>query len=288
MFPGRRAGDYRTPELSPDDTGLVRELIRRETGVELASQDYLIKQRLTTVARRLALDDAQHVVRELRLGGRHKLEISVVDAMTTNVTSFFRDPRVFGCLAGHVFPELVRLTTQERRPLVIWSAACSSGQEPVSLAILLHERFPQLLAPGRCQIVATDVSPAMVERAAAGVYTGREIGHGLSDTRIAANFDRQGDHWLVKPHLRALIQARTLNLLRSYAEVPRADLVLVRNVLIYFSPENRAAVLEKMRHEVLAAGGSLLLGGSESGLFAMTNVGFRSERLPGGTRYLPI
>lgn len=276
-------------ELSEADLQLVRDFIRRETGIELSSDDYLIRERLFRLSRRLGLPSPRDVTQQLRQGADAKFQGAVTDAMTTNVTSFFRDPRLFARLADDILPELVDTTRAEGRPLVIWSAACASGQEAVSTAIVLLERFgPVVDRPGRVRIIATDISAPMVERTNAGTYSGWEMGEGLSDEQIARFFERRGDRWATRSSIRRMIEARPLNLLGRWTGIPRCDVVLLRNVLIYFSDGNRDLVLRRIRHEVIRPGGSLLLGGSESGLFTMTDAGFRPDRRHRATRYLPV
>ncbi len=248
-------------ELSADDLDYVEQLVRERIAVQLTGKAYLIESRLAPVARLHKLASLQELVRQLKLQSNPELEGDVIDAMTTNETSFFRDRHPFDVLAEKVLP---RLLGAGGDPLTIWNAACSSGQEPLSIAMLLNDKFPQLVATRRVRILATDVSPAMIDRAKRAVYSRFEINRGLPADYATRFFQQQGRDWQARKELTDLIEARLLNLIDPWSEVPRADVVMIRNVLIYFSPQVKRDILHRIASQVLKPGGFLFLGASES------------------------
>jgi chemotaxis protein methyltransferase CheR len=162
-----------------------------------------------------------------------------------------------------VLPELVRRRADVRR-LTIWSAACSSGQEPYSVAILCRHHFPDL-AGWNVRLIASDLSTAMLERARRGLYSGLEVSRGLSAELLGAYFEQQADGWQVRDDIRRMVEFRPINLSSAWPELPPLDLVLLRNVLIYFDVPSRQQMLDRVR-KVLQPDGYLLLGGAETTL----------------------
>jgi chemotaxis protein methyltransferase CheR len=252
-----------TTKLDVDDLSYVEELVRTKIAVQLTGKDYLIESRLAPVARLHKLASLQELVRQLKLRTNPGLESDVIDAMTTNETSFFRDRHPFDVMAADVIPRVLA-STGNPGSLTIWNAACSSGQEPLSIAMLLNDKFPQLVATKRAKILASDVSPAMVDRTRRAVYSRFEINRGLPADYATRFFQQQGRDWQARRELTDLIDARELNLIEPWHGLPRCDVVMIRNVLIYFSPQVKRDVLQRIASQVLKPGGFLFLGASES------------------------
>lgn len=250
------------PTLSALDAEFVRRLVRDRAAIELGrDKDYLIETRLALLgaASRPAVPASELIARAR--SGHAGADTAIVEAITTHETSFFRDRALFDLLASDLVPGLMQRRSVART-LTLWSAACSTGQEPYTLAILLRERLPAL-ADWTVRIIATDLSAKVLERARAGRFTQLEVQRGLSATQLLQHFDRDGGHWVAKPALRRGIEWRQLNLASPWHLGLRPDLVLLRNVLIYFDPAARRSVLDRMRH-TLASDGALLLGAAET------------------------
>ncbi|MEM9703848.1 MAG: protein-glutamate O-methyltransferase CheR, partial [Planctomycetota bacterium] len=207
-----------------------------------------------------------------RRTGSPTLEGRVAEALTINETSFFRDPTPFDAVREDVLPRLVQ-ENAARREIRIWCGASSTGQEPYSLAILIREKFPQL-ATWNVRILATDIADSMLARTAAGTYSSLEMNRGMPASLCIRHFDRVGTAWRVKRHLRAMIEVQKLNLVGAWPPLGRFDLVLLRNVLIYFDPTTKEAVLNRVA-AAMNPGGALLLGCTESVLGLKTP--FRPE-----------
>jgi chemotaxis protein methyltransferase CheR len=219
----------------------------------------LAERRLQPVMRRFDFRDMTALLRELRLG-REALADAVTQAMCVNDTGFFRDGDVFRRLAERVLPRLVARRAGEKR-LRVWSAATSTGQEAYSLAILLEETG--LAREGwSIDLVASDLSAEAIERAERGRYAGHEIERGL-DARMVRWFRRDGNEWVVDGALRRMISFRRFNLLDSFGWLDDLDLILCRNVLMYFDAATRANVLARLA-ETLSDDGVLVLGETES------------------------
>jgi chemotaxis protein methyltransferase CheR len=197
----------------------------------------------------------------MREGRNEALIGQVVDAMTTNETSFFRDRHPFDAMKKVLLPGLVERRAAQRH-LRIWSAACSTGQEAYSLAMMLRDDFP-LLAAWRIEIIGTDISPSAVARARDGAYSTFEVQRGLPIQLLIRHFDQAGEQWRIKPGLRRMADFREFNLLSELAPLGQFDIILCRNVLIYFDIPTKTRVLQAM-HRRLARDGALILGGAES------------------------
>jgi chemotaxis protein methyltransferase CheR len=201
------------------------------------------------------------MVSALRLGGVKELHGKVVDRMTTNETSFFRDLHPFEALKRTVLRELIARRSQERT-LNIWCGACSSGQEPYSIMMLLRDAFPAL-ADWNISLLATDLSAGMLERARAGLYSQLEINRGLPAPMLVKYFEKRENDWRVNDRVRRGIEFRELNLVRPWSGVARMDIIFLRNVMIYFAPEAKRAILAQVR-ALLRPDGYLFLGGAET------------------------
>jgi chemotaxis protein methyltransferase CheR len=242
----------------------VCDLVRRHSAIMLdPSKAYLVDSRLTPLARQLEFASIEALVAAMQSKPYGELHRQVVDAMTTNETSFFRDIHPFDVLRQTVLPELIA-RRGALKSLRIWSAACSTGQEPYTIAIMLRENFPQL-ANWNIRIIATDLSQQVLGRAKEGLFSQQEVNRGLPVTMLVKHFKREGMQWRVNPEVRALIQFSELNLIANWPTMPALDIVFLRNVLIYFSPETKSAILEKVRRS-LSPDGYLFLGGAETTL----------------------
>lgn len=267
--------------LSATDVQFFSALVDRRIGVQLAGKEYLIESRLQPLAREHGLSTVADVVAAMRRGDR-AIEDAAVEAMTTNETSFFRDQHPFETLVTDVIPEVIAGTGGR---LTIWNGACSSGQESYTLAMSIVDNFPDLKMPGRTTIVSTDVSPQMVERTKEGTYSRFEVNRGLPASQAVKHFDQAGRNWVAKPELRAMIDARELNLLERWSGLPKCDVVLMRNVLIYFTVPVKQDILRRIRTDVLKPGGCLLLGASETTVGI--DDGYEGRRVGGSTFYYP-
>ncbi|MDA8291763.1 MAG: protein-glutamate O-methyltransferase CheR [Actinomycetota bacterium] len=223
-------------------------------------KQYLVESRLLPVLQRHGAESIADLVRALRRGDA-AVETSVVDAMTTNETSWFRDAAPFEALRTYVIPELVASNVTRRR-LAVWSAACSTGQELYSVAMLLDSEFSDV-ASWHLDLHGTDLSTAVVERARAGVFSPLEINRGLPAAHLVRYFNREGARFVISDSLRSRARFQTFNLARPWPQVQDYDIILLRNVLIYFDVDTKRHVLESARAH-LRPGGFLLLGTAET------------------------
>jgi len=251
-------------KLSDTDYDAFRKILEDACGIVLGeNKHYLVTSRLNRLSEELSYPSLSDMLDKLRQGGDAKLKERIVDAMTTNETSWFRDRYPFEMLKNSLLPELAK---QKINPLRIWSAASSTGQEIYTISMTLHE-FKQSnpgMLTGRVEIVGTDISPTVIKVAQAAKYDELSMGRGLSDERRQRFFiDNKDGGWTVKPEIRMGTRFTELNLLNSYTLLGKFDIIFCRNVLIYFSSELKTDILNRMA-QVLKPGGLLFLGGSES------------------------
>ena len=247
------------------DFDYIAQLVWRRSAIVLEpGKEYLVESRLTPLVRREGGEKVADLVARLQESTETTLHAQVVDAMTTNETSWFRDRLPFDALTGHVLPDLLQKRAASRR-ITIWSAGCSSGQEPYSIAMLLMNALS--MHPGwSVQIIATDLSEEMLARARRGRYGQLEVNRGLPAQLLVTNFERIGMEWEVKESIRNMVDFRHLNLAGPFdAMLPQVDVVFLRNVLIYFDVETKKQVLKRVR-TVLRPDGYLFLGGAETTL----------------------
>lgn len=242
-----------------------RTFLEKTCGILLGSnKQYLVSSRLNKLMEQQGIKSLGELVRKIQATPRSGLKEQVVDAMTTNETLWFRDTYPFEVLKNRVFPELVKSGVGQR--LRIWSAACSSGQEPYSISMTVdeYERASPSQPKLGVQIVATELSGAMLAASKAAEYDTLAIARGLSSERLQRYFEPKAPgRWVVKPAVRARVEFRVQNLLDSYAALGKFDIVFCRNVLIYFSADVKKDILKRI-HATLKPGGYLFLGASEA------------------------
>ena len=247
--------------LSEQDRAYLRELVRVQAANNLLpSNSGDLQDRLWAVAQREGAASVTELMANLRSGRSAILHRVVAEAMTIKETSFFRDVAPFDALRTRLLPEFIERRKASRR-LRIWSAACSTGQEAYSVAMLLREHFP-LLAAWDVQIVGTDISQTACDYARRGRYRPMEMQRGLPITYRSRYFEQQGDEWVVCAPLRKLVRFERADLCSPHAARGMFDLVLLRNVLLYLSREDRVAVLRHV-HAHMQPGAPLLLGSAE-------------------------
>jgi chemotaxis protein methyltransferase CheR len=241
----------------------VRELVRRESAIVLQpGKEYLVEARLLPIARQMGLPDVGKLVETVRLRPDVDSTRRIVEALTTNETSWFRDGDPFTALTSTVLPELLASRGPADR-LQIWSAACSSGQEPYTIAMLLEDALPN--AASRVSITATDLSREMVERTKSGRFSQLEVNRGLPAPMLVRHFTRAGSEWEVAPALRRMVTASELNLAAPLPRMGPFDVVYLRNVLIYFDLPTKQTILRRVR-ELMRPDGWLFLGAAETTL----------------------
>jgi chemotaxis protein methyltransferase CheR len=250
--------------IAAADFNFVRELVLRASAIVIGpGKEYLVETRLAPLAKMEGFASIEELIRKLRTTGSTMLEGKVVDMMTTNESSFFRDLHPFDALRKTLIPGLIE-KAGINRTLNIWCAACSSGQEPFSIAMLLRDHFPQL-NNWMVNIVATDISPTMLERARSGIFNQIEVNRGLPAPMLVKHFTKADGLWKVRDDILKMVTFRELNLIRPWVGLPKCDLVFCRNVLIYFDAVTKSDILKRIR-TVLKPEGYLFLGGAESTL----------------------
>lgn len=224
-------------------------------------QAYMLEQQLTPIAKRIGLDDVAELVNSLRKTDDQSLANLVAEAVTVNETSFFRDAHLFDALKTTIIPELVQRLSDVQR-IRIWSAACSCGQEPFTIAMILRDHFPELI-DWNVEIIATDISDEMISKSETGEYSQLEVNRGLPAHKLVRFFEQKGPTWRVKEELKELIEFRKLNLKNDWPPFGQFDLVFVRNVLIYFNQNTKSEILNRVRR-VMRPDSYLFIGSAET------------------------
>lgn len=241
--------------IAPDAFEFVATLVRTRSAIQLSTgKEYLVESRLAPLARAAGAADVGAYIRTLRQDSR--LHPQVVEALTTNETSWFRDRTPFATLREKVLPEMA---AARRNRLRVWSAACSSGQEPYSIALLIADEFPGIVP----SIVATDLSERMLAQGRDGRYSQLEVNRGLPAPTLVKHFTREGASFQISPALRRQVTFQHHNLLDAPPAGGPFDVIFLRNVLIYFDVATKREVLARVR-SVLAPGGVLFLGAAET------------------------
>jgi chemotaxis protein methyltransferase CheR len=248
--------------LSVPEFNYVRRLVLDQSAIVLEEdKGYLVESRLLPLARREGFASINLLVQRMQTEPFHALHRRAVEAMTTNETSFFRDFHPFEGLKKFVLPDLIARRAAEKA-LSIWCAASSSGQEPYSLAMLMRENFPQLLR-GKVHILATDLSTEILARAREGRYSQLEANRGLPASLLVKYFQKRGCDWYLRDDIRNMVDYQIVNLANAWPVLPPMDIVMIRNVLIYFSVETKKEILAKVRR-VLKSDGYFFLGAAET------------------------
>lgn len=249
--------------LSASAFGFVADLVRRDAAIVLApGKEYLVEARLLPLARAGGHASVADYVTTLQARGSAADREAVVEALTTNETSWFRDREPFEALVAHVIPDLLRSNAGRRR-ISIWSAACSSGQEAYTIAMLMAEHV--IPRGWTVDILATDISAEMLQRTKEGRYSQLEISRGLPAPMMVKHFNKVGTHWQVSDQLRSMVRVQKFNLAAPLPPLPVFDVVFMRNVLIYFDTPTKKSILQRTRR-VLSPEGYLVLGGAETTL----------------------
>lgn len=252
-------------DLSFADFDFVRTLVKQHSSISLDdSKGYLVSSRLLPVARAQGYDSVTKLITHLRSRPHGEIHTSVLEAVATTETSFFRDFHPYEALRDQVIPDLVRKRRDTTRMLSIWSGACSSGQEPYSVAMVLRQTIPDI-ENWTIQLLASDFSGAMVERAREGVFKQLEVNRGLPARLLVRYFDQCGSSWWAKDEVKRMVTFFQQNLDREWTRIPQVDLLFLRNVLIYFDVETRRRILRRVRRH-LRPDGYLIMGAAETTL----------------------
>jgi len=247
--------------VTPLDYEYLRKLLKERSGLDLsADKQYLVESRLAPLARKSGVPGIPELVLKMK-GGAEALTSEVVEAMTTNETFFFRDKLPFEHLKEAVIPALVQARAA-RRSLRIWCAASSTGQEPYSIAMCLKEAGPKL-SGWRTEIVATDLSLAVLEKSKAGIFSQFEVQRGLPIQMLVKYFTQNGELWQLNAEIRSMVQHRQLNLLQDFSHLGSFDVIFCRNVLIYFDQDTKTGIFDRLAR-MLEPDGVLALGAAES------------------------
>jgi len=261
----------------------IANLIRTKAAIVIEpGKTYLVESRLNPVARENGLSSIEHLVEALQKPGSQRLHQQVIEAMTTNETSFYRDLHPFDALRQQVLPELIKSRSKERT-LSIWSNACSSGQEVFSIAMLIREHFPELLN-WKLRLIASDLSTQILNKAQEGIFNQTEINRGLPMPLLLKNFEKKGLQWQIREDVRKMVEFKVVNLIESFPMMPAFDIVFLRNVLIYFAPQSKQDILNKV-HRGMKPDGYLFLGGAETTM--NLNVAFKRESVGKTVCYRP-
>jgi chemotaxis protein methyltransferase CheR len=248
--------------MTPLDYDYLQKTLKDRSGLMLTSdKTYLLESRLLPLAGKIGVAGLSELVAKMKGCGGEKLILDVVEAMTTNETFFFRDKTPFDHFRDSVLPELVKARAG-RRSLRIWCAAASTGQEPYSLAMIVKE-MASLLSGWRVDIVATDLSPEVLEKSRSGIYTQFEVQRGLPIQLLVKHFTQIGTMWQIDANTRSLVQFRQFNLLQDFLPLGKFDVIFCRNVLIYFDQVTKSDIFNRLA-KASEPDGYLFLGAAET------------------------
>ncbi len=265
--PAKQTGSLGLPATSigREDFAYLQVLMRQRTGIALeAGKEYLAETRLAALALREGYGSMAALLESLHTEARSgELHGRVVEALTITETSFFRDLHPFEALKRVILPRRIESSASDQC-VNIWSAACSSGQEPFSIAMLIRESFPRLI-PGGVRIIASDLAHEVLERARSGTFTQVEVNRGLPAPLLVKYFTQKGHAWQIRDEVRRMVEFRELNLAGQWPALPAMDVIFLRNALLYFDVDVRHAVLKNIAR-CLRPEGYLVLGGGETTL----------------------
>ena len=248
--------------MTTSDFDYIRNFVREQSAIVIEpGKEYLVHSRLQALRRKENFTSTESFVGKLRSDPNKGYHGKVVEAMTTNETSFFRDIHPFEALRKVLLPQFMASRAKERQ-LNIWCGAASTGQEPYSVLMLIAQNFPELLS-WDIKFIATDLSREVLARARAGRYSQLEVNRGLPAAFLVKYFARQGIEWQIQDDLRRRVDFREMNLVKEWPLMPPLDFVFLRNDMIYFDIHTKKAILAKIRR-LLRPGGYLLLGGAET------------------------
>ena len=248
--------------MNADDFNFYKKFLYERTGLALTEDKiYLLESRLASVLRKWMFGNLEEMTKALRLTPDRKLVTEVVDAMMTNETLFFRDDRPFKHFRASILPAMLK-AREGKKALRIWSAACSTGQEPYSIAMTLCETLPGIES-WRIELVATDISETALSQAMNGTFSQFEIQRGLPIQHVMKYFRQEGQTWKITDKIKSMVKFERFNLLERMDRFGTFDVIFCRNVLIYFDEETKKKVLQGLTRR-LAPDGCLFLGGSET------------------------
>jgi chemotaxis protein methyltransferase CheR len=257
-------------QVTQEEIQVIARLVLDLCGIVLdESKGYLIEHRLSDVAQKSGCATFSEFYYKVRYQNDEKLKNLIIDAITTQETLFFRDASPFDALQFKVLPELIdaRSKTAFPKRLRFWSAACSTGQEPYSIAMMLHEMLPDIHS-WNINILATDIADSAIQKASLGQYSEHELQRGMKPQYLNKYFIKQGTNWKVKDELRALIAFKKINLLKPFPGMGPFDVIFCRNVAIYFGEQAKKDLFYRLA-AALVSDGCLFVGSAES----LTHVG---------------
>lgn len=250
-------------DLSTEDFDFITKLIKKRSGIALSEdKKYLVDSRLLNIVRNFSFGNLHELINKIRIDTDEALITEVINAITTNETSFFRDIKPFEQLRTIIFPRLIAMNP-EQKLFRIWSAACSTGQEPYSVVMSILEN--KALYSYKFEIIATDISTAVLEKAKTGMYSQFEVQRGLPITLLIKYFNQSGDSWVLNEKVRSQVTFQYFNLLEDSSSLGMFDIILCRNTLIYFDTETRNTVLTMLSKQI-NPNGVLVLGCTENTL----------------------
>ncbi|MCB0330018.1 MAG: protein-glutamate O-methyltransferase CheR [Bdellovibrionales bacterium] len=250
--------------LEEQDFLYVSKMVREESAIVLEKgKEYLVESRLSPLAQQDGYASIKEMVQKLRETGELVLKLKIVDALTTNETSFFRDLKPFEMLQKELLPELIEKRKDQKR-LEIWCAAASTGQEIYTICMTIRENFPWL-RDWNVRILGTDINQEVLDKARRGVYSQIEVNRGLPATMLIKYFEKSGIDWKIKDDLKSMTEFRKMNLIKPWGSVGRPDVIFMRNVLIYFDTDTKKEILGKVRN-IMQPDGFLFLGAAETTL----------------------
>lgn len=248
--------------MRKEDFELLSTILKERSGLVLSEDKiYLLESRLTPIARKKGMETLDDLINEIRLRRKEDLLREITDAMTTNESFFFRDNTPFDLFKEHVLPGLLKSRASNKR-IRIWCAAASTGQEPYSLAIILKEMEAQLRG-WNIEIIGTDLTQQVLDKAKAGIYSQFEVQRGLPIKLLMKYFTQAGEMWQISENIRNMVTYRPFNLLDSFASMGKFDVIFCRNVLIYFHQETKSDILNRLRGQ-MPEDGTLFLGAAET------------------------
>ena len=249
--------------MKPENFDFIKDFLYTKSGLVITpDKAYLLESRLMPVAKKFELLNLDDLVQKLKLSPPPLMVKDVIEAMTTNETSFFRDLKPFDLFENTLMPHLLK-ERAAKKSIRIWCAACSSGQEPYSLAMILREKFASQLAGWKIDIIATDISDDILTQARKATYTQFEVQRGLPITMLMKYFTQDAEKWMIKDDIKSMIKFSNFNLLNEMSLLGTFDIIFCRNVLIYFDEKTKGKVLANLAGR-MEKDGFLLLGGAET------------------------